>query len=356
MQQNDIFTDKHLASLAAIMLLAPAVAYMMNEKDISITADEEIYVRSYIRYGYYILMTLGLAMLVRASYSFFFPYAVLYRINYTLLGSVILMIVIGVFSIINNKTLIDRNIQANDAESNPAVIIYYVPLYNYYLWYNEQLNENNSRRVKESVILRSLYLILISAFPHIIAIVLGLFVIIARCIMLTAGMDILSAKGKDTLNKLLTRNIEELVAYPLAVIFHPLKKLFKKGTTLAEEIHSWKLTYETLDPLSHPRTIISYLIALAAIGYRGYITWTASGPTIGISVALVPQIFRLMKIIMTALCGKLPRVPVLYTLLGGRKGKQTPPVNTPEPAQPAPTVNTPATAAPVAPATIPTIP
>lgn len=52
------FTDKHLSSLAAIMLLAPAVAFMVKEKNINITPEEEAYVRSYVRYGYYILAVL----------------------------------------------------------------------------------------------------------------------------------------------------------------------------------------------------------------------------------------------------------------------------------------------------------
>ncbi|MBP6910249.1 hypothetical protein KBC03_01475 [Patescibacteria group bacterium] len=82
MQNNQTFTDKHLASLAAIMLLAPAVGFMLKEKSIDITTEEESYVKSYIRYGYYVLFTLLLALLVRGAYNFFFPLSVLYRINY----------------------------------------------------------------------------------------------------------------------------------------------------------------------------------------------------------------------------------------------------------------------------------
>ncbi len=64
MNQNQTFTDKHLASLAAIMLLAPAVSFMLKENNIDIQPEEESYVRSYIRYGYWILTILALALLV----------------------------------------------------------------------------------------------------------------------------------------------------------------------------------------------------------------------------------------------------------------------------------------------------
>lgn len=64
MQQNSTFTDKHLASLAAIMLLAPAVNFMLKGKDIDIVEDEEGFVKSYVRYGYYILMVLALGLIV----------------------------------------------------------------------------------------------------------------------------------------------------------------------------------------------------------------------------------------------------------------------------------------------------
>jgi len=58
------FSDKNLASLAAVMLLAPAVAFMLKDKDIDIIPEEEYFVKSYIRYGYWILMILALALIV----------------------------------------------------------------------------------------------------------------------------------------------------------------------------------------------------------------------------------------------------------------------------------------------------
>lgn len=82
MNSNQQFTDKHLASLAAIMLLAPAVSFMLKEKSIDISADEEGYVKTYIHYGYRVLMVLGLALLTWGTYTLFFPLNVLYRINY----------------------------------------------------------------------------------------------------------------------------------------------------------------------------------------------------------------------------------------------------------------------------------
>lgn len=232
MNSSSNFTDKHLASLAAIMLLAPAVSFMLKEKSIDIAVEEESYVKSYIRYGYNILMVLALALIVWGTYSFFFQIPVLYWVNYSLLGAVILMIVIGVFSIVNNKTILSREAHNTpELSGNPAVIIYYIPLYNYYLWYNESdesLDKQSYQWVKESVILWSVYLIIISIWPNAAAIFLGLFIIIARCIMVTVGMDMLSSAAKEKLNRLIYRNIEELIAYPLGVIIHALKKLFQK--------------------------------------------------------------------------------------------------------------------------------
>ncbi len=106
MSNNQSFTDKNLASLAAIMLLAPAVQFMLKDKSIDVPAEEEVFVKGYIRYGYWILTVLGLALIIGAFYSFLFPLTILYWINYGLLGIVILMIIMGVFAIINNKTLI----------------------------------------------------------------------------------------------------------------------------------------------------------------------------------------------------------------------------------------------------------
>lgn len=120
MNQSSNFTDKHLASLAAIMLLAPAVSFMLKEKTIDIAADEESYVRSYIRYGYYVLLVLLLALLVRGAYNFFFSISILYRINYGLLGLTLAMIIFGVFSIINNKTLSSTTTTTNETTDYDA--------------------------------------------------------------------------------------------------------------------------------------------------------------------------------------------------------------------------------------------
>lgn len=111
MSSNNTFTDKHLASLAAIMLLAPAVSFMLKEKNIDITADEESYVKSYIRYGYWVLTMLATALIVRGTYTLFFTIPVLYWINYGLMSIVIAMIIIGVFAVINNKTIVHQEIQ-----------------------------------------------------------------------------------------------------------------------------------------------------------------------------------------------------------------------------------------------------
>jgi hypothetical protein len=40
MNNNSSFTDKHLASLAAIMLLAPAVSFMIKENSVDISTEE----------------------------------------------------------------------------------------------------------------------------------------------------------------------------------------------------------------------------------------------------------------------------------------------------------------------------
>lgn len=133
--------------------------------------------------------------------------------------------------------------------------------------------------------------------------------------MVTVGMDLLSLNTKNTINKWFYHNVEEFIAYPLGIIMHSLKKLFQKTSTLHGEIESWKLTYAHTDSLANWRSIISYLLVVAAIGYRAYNTWIMSDPTVGVSLALLPQILLLGKILMTIPSGKMPRVPIVYSLL-----------------------------------------
>lgn len=266
------------------MLLAPIVAFMLREKSIDVSAEEEGFVRSYLRYGYWIIMIVILALLVWTIYTLFFDLTILYRINYCLLGIAIAMILIGMFSIINNKMVFRHaKYMAKGTEQihhDTSVISYFMPLYNYYMRYNEPLDDHNYWRVKESVLWRSIYIIAISIRPNISLIAGGFFLIVARMIMLAADMDIISMELKHKLNTLFSHNIEELIAYPLALITNIIKKIFQKKSSLTTEIASRKLTYAQLDSLSHWRTIVQYLIAVAAIGYRGYTTRITSGPTV----------------------------------------------------------------------------
>lgn len=319
MGNNNTFTDKHLASLAAIMLLAPAVALMLKEKNINISSEEEGYVRSFIRYGYWILTLLFIWLLVWWAYTLFFSISILYRINYGLLSAVIAMIIIGLVSVINNKQLLGQTAVSESRPTDASVLLYFIPLYNYYLWYNEELDKSNYWRVKESVLLWSIYLIIISIRPTNGIILSGFLIIMIRAVMLATGMDILSLSAKNSINKWFYHNIEEFIAYPLGVIAHSIKKIFQRKSFLINEIDSRKRTYAELLPMANWRSIVSYLLAGAAIGYRGYTTRLASDPSVGMSLALLPQILWIGKIAMTIPSGKLPKIPLLYSLLGGKK-------------------------------------
>lgn len=314
---NQQFTDKHLTSLASIMLLAPAVQLMLKGNNIQLQNDELDFVRSYIRYGYYILAVLGAALLIRGIYSFLTPLTLLYRANYGLLGLAIAMILYGMFSITNNKTIITAPGAAAVTETNasPSALIYFLPLYNYYLWYNEPAEGAAQTQLKESVLLWTLYVILISIWPLPAVMLIGAVCIFIRALTYMLGAD---ANG-SLINRIFHTSPEELIAYPLGVISHSLKKIFQRPSTLAGEVESRKVSYGPIDPVNKARTIIQYVLALAALGYRGYMSRLTAGPTVGISIALLPQIMLLGKILMTLPSGKLPRVPVLYTLLGGKQ-------------------------------------
>lgn len=146
-----------------------------------------------------------------------------------------------------------------------GIIGYFMPLYNYYLWYNDTLDNHNYRWVKESVLWRSLYIIAIGIWPSASIIFLGLFLIAARMIMVVVGMDLISLEAKNKLNTLFTHNIEELIAYPLGFTTNMVKKILQKSSSLSTEISSRKATYTQMDTLSHWRTIVQYLLALGAI-------------------------------------------------------------------------------------------
>jgi len=181
------------------------------------------------------------------------------------------MIITGAFSIMNNKTIIHNITEINQTTTPQAtqydisILTYFLPLYNYYLWYNEPLDNKNYRWVKESVMWRSLYLIIISIWPRGWIVILGAFLIVARAIMLIGGLDFFSLETKNKMNKRFYHNIEEFIAYPLCLFTNSIKRIFQKKSTLATEADSWKQTYAQVDPISHIRTIVQYLIATAAI-------------------------------------------------------------------------------------------
>lgn len=98
-------STKHYASLAAIMLLAPVVLLSLKSNDIELTADEQVYIAAFVKYGNYVLGIALLSGLFWGFSAFVNKNSFMNSTSTRLSALCIIMIFIGMYAIVKNTTV-----------------------------------------------------------------------------------------------------------------------------------------------------------------------------------------------------------------------------------------------------------
>jgi len=307
-------------SLAAALFFSPLVSGMLKKNTRNITDKDRDFIRGYIKFGY-ISILFWIITIAAGVMNYLFALKIL-SVTYTASIFILLfLLVIAIVSILSDISLLkwwDHAIETYTIEWNKKDIIFkYLPIYNIYLRYKAHSFEKPNRRIKESIILRMLFM-LVSMSGSVTASVIVLIVIILRIAALMSDIDFLNTKTKQQLNKLFFKNPEEIRAYITGFIVYAVKSLTHIFTkmqpyTLESEIAKRKEDYGHIIEIPGNASIITeyilwilltaWLIYLAKLDFtvRTYYVWL--------------WLFVLRYLVMAAQLKHLPHLPIAREIM-----------------------------------------
>ncbi len=250
-------------SLAAALFFSPLVQNMLNKNTRDISEQDRDFISGYIKFGY-ITILFGIITIVMWTMNYLFALNI-FNIVYTIsIFILIFLLIISVVSILSDIRLLRwKTTFANPSiiwGSKKDILIKYLPLYNLYLWYQSHTFDTPNWRIKESILLRTL--VFCWSMTWNIPITTALFLmLILRIASLMSDIDFLNTPVKRKLNKLFTKNPEELRWYITGFIVYFAKScihLFSpmKPYTLHDEITKEKEVFSHILTLQNNTSII----------------------------------------------------------------------------------------------------
>jgi len=262
-------------SLAAALFFSPLVQNMLKKNTRDITEKDRDFIRGYVKFGY-ITILFWIITIAAGVLNYLFMLKIL-SVTYTVsIFILILLLLIGIVSVLADISLVkwsDQGIKTYTVEGNRKDIIFkYLPIYNIYLWYKAHNFEKPNWRIKESILLRTLFFV-ISMSGSIAVSSAILIVLILRVAALMSDIDFLNITTKQWLNKLFSKNPEEIFGYITGCIIYLTKSLvhiFSKiqPYSLENEIAKEKEDYSRIIDVQGNVNIISEYILwiILAIG------------------------------------------------------------------------------------------
>jgi len=255
-------------SLAAALFFSPLVQNMLNKNTWDITDKDRDFIRGYIRFGYITLLFWVITIASGVS-NYLFALNILSVIYTVSIFILLSLLIISIVSIISDISLLrwgNSELQTYTVEGNKKEIIFkYIPIYNIYLWYQAHSFDKPNRRVKESILLWTLFLC-VSIMWSVWWSTIILIAIIIRIASLMSDIDILSTQTKQYINKVFFKNPEEIwwyVTWFLRYIGKATIHLFKPVEiyTLENEIYTEKESYgHIVDIKENKNIIIEYIL------------------------------------------------------------------------------------------------
>lgn len=320
--------NKHKFSRAAIMMLAPFVHILLNSPDFELTEEDKTFVKWYIKFGYLIIWVLALSAIIGAIW-YFIDNLVLYRlfnIFSVWISSIwIWLIFVWIFLVHSEKIIFKSGIELwykHIKSWNSDTILYYIPIYNLILWYQNPAQAKSYWWLKESIIFWTAFSIIWIITSSILILLIMLIFMIFRVVSLIWWIDFISDKYKEKLDKLFDKNPEEIFAYvkaPFQLVFNKIiKKLNYKHSenTLSQFILETKKEYSNLGTTDDKYLIAEYVIFLL-INIWIFIEYIINIINFDIMwiISILPWLFIIARYISWLYINKVVYIPVIHEIV-----------------------------------------
>lgn len=261
---------KHIASLSALMMFAPLIWYQIDQ--FGLWETEKTFVKSYIHVGYIVIVLIVASVIIDivGNYSSI-PYSTLISLGCMCMS--IFIMIYGSIMIIQDKSILDMQwtgqtliYDTQDLSGNVDHIFMLLPIYNLY----QRYQWNTHYLVKESIVLRTTYSVIISIIPNLRIAILGIFVIFS--IMITHLVyPTISNKRSQLVQDAFVINIEEIYGHILWTIIYYTQSItnhiLKKTNTIDQItiVESYQSSYQLLSTIQGNYKLIAEYSILALI-------------------------------------------------------------------------------------------
>jgi hypothetical protein len=304
-QKHKSYSNKTELALSALMFFAPLIQNLMKKNKLD--KSEDTFLKWYIKLWYFNITLLILTIVFQIT--FYLKGNIIFQ-NIGFIISIILWISLSIWSIyaILNKEIFYNHKQQHLKQNKESLldnILYYIPIYNVYVRYNEHKFENPNIILKESLLLRAIFTIILLIFPWENTII-TIFLLLCLRIISIANWIYWWEKYSNIINKAFKKNPEEIWGY-LAWI---LKTLFN-WKKIKENIDNIKQQFEFIPKIDYKQILSQYLILIIVLWFLFYLWITNHYLNIIIASILITWRYWIMIIKRQ----HVPNIPILKEIV-----------------------------------------
>lgn len=305
--KKDILFRNQLA-LASLFFFWPLTRWMIKRNSFNLGEEDRIFIKWYIKLWNLALILLFIYIFIVIS-KFYFLQTILITVSQILIIVLLWVLILWVIWIFSNIS-IDHKRKNNDTDIDTKnLFLNYLPLLNIYMRYKNHNFDKPDMINKESIILRSL-LIMVLPIWNVFLNTIFILIIIARFVSLSMGIDILTQDTKNNINKLFYTNPEEIRWYVLASIRYLFNKNKKNETNIDKLIEEEKTEYKKLyhtQEITHIK--IQYIILIILLWVLIYFNLE------NINIIIFSLFIVLRYSIMQLKWNHLPSVPIIKEIV-----------------------------------------
>ena len=286
-------------AFSAIMFFAPLIKNNIKINK-HLSDEDKSFINGYIKLWYFNIILLIICIIIWIIH-FRTNDPIFEKINIWLLITLSISLIIWTLLVAINKNINKNNdLEALESKNDFEKLLYFIPIYNIYIRYNNHQFEWENSTIKCSIILRSIFALsavfIMNIYLNIF--ILCIIVIIALC---NINWIYFGSKLKQSLNNSFSKNPEEIRWYITGPLYAPFNK---KG--IKNSIEEQKKHYEFLFKTDNKQIIVEYILLtiLCLIGiYYGTTHWKY--------IIIIWDIFIILRyFIMLIKRQHLPHLPI----------------------------------------------
>ena len=220
-EKNIISSEAKLSAIASVMFFSPFIKNDIKSEEFS--EDERSFIYGYTQIWLINLVFLAITLLAALA-NVFEANLILTRIINLWSFAIYIISVFSIFACVNDLGMWWPNESINqDIQHKWQILKVYAPIMNFIFWFRQENYNMPYRWLKESVLLRTIFIFGTLLFWNWFGIGI-LAIIIIRIILLMVNIDIIPLSIKKAINSSFSCNPGEIFAY----IFAPLVSMIKK--------------------------------------------------------------------------------------------------------------------------------